>query len=317
MAKLLLKARPTLPQLRDRLRPPLPDGLELYLDAVDVATEEAMDSVVRNLDAVGLPTGWTLLVEGPVRSLDGSFFETTRDHEADRELVRRLVSLAARIGARTVNLHLIRPCASPGEIGAEARERDLGACVGFTRFLVEQAASQDLLPTLENMPPVLRMRQGGFYYSPVGMPAEDLAWLADRVPGLGLCLDLSHAQLYVNACSAARRRRPPARHARFLRALRELPPAASVWEYAARLGGGLVTCHVANASGLLGEGRSYARGDLELDRVLPWLAHRARYFVTETLERRPERATLMRAALRRMRRALGEQPSAGALGAAI
>jgi hypothetical protein len=316
VAELLLKARPTLPQLRDRLRPPLPDGLELYLDTADVATEQAMDQVVRNLDAVRRPGRWTLLIEGPVRSLDGAFFETTRDHEVDRELVRRLVRLAGRIGARAVNLHLIRPRASPDCLGAAARQRDLDACLPFTRYFVERAAAGGVLPTLENMPPVLRMRQGGFYYSPIGMPAEDLAWLADRVPGLGLCLDLSHAQLYVNACSAARRPKPPARHARFLRALRELPQAASVWEYAARLGSSLVSCHVANASGLLGEGRSYARGDLDLDLVLPPLARRARYFVTETLERRPERAILMRAALRRMRLALEGRPAAD-LGAAV
>jgi len=304
MPELLLKARPTLAQLRDRLRPPRPDGLELYLDLADVASEEAMCGVVRNLEAAALPPGFTLLIEGPVRSLDGAFFETARNAEADRELVRRLVAMAQRIGARAINLHLIRPCPSPSAVDARARAEELDACLPFTCFFVEQAARVGVCATLENMPPVLRMRQGGFFYSPVGMPAEDLVWLAERAPGLRLCLDLSHAQLYVNACARAERAGPRARFAPLLRRIARLPLARSVREYAERLGAALVTCHVANAGGMLGEGRSYGRGDLDLDALLPWLAPRVAYYVTETLERRPERAALMRAALRQMRRAL-------------
>jgi hypothetical protein len=41
---ILLKARPTPTQLADRLRKPVPDGLELYLDTADLATPEASSS---------------------------------------------------------------------------------------------------------------------------------------------------------------------------------------------------------------------------------------------------------------------------------
>lgn len=309
MAKLLLKARPTLAQLRDRLRRPRPDGLELYLDTADIESDAAMDEAVRNLDTVGLPGDFTLLVEGPVRSLDGDFFETTRNAEADRELVQRLATLASRIGARAINLHLIVPRASLDELTLEVRARALEACVPFTSFFVERVAQAGMIPTLENMPPILRMREARFYYSAIGMPAEDLVWLAERVQGLRICLDLSHAQLFVNACALADRDALPARYARFLRFVRQVPRVRSVQDYADRLGNALITCHVANATGMLGEGRSYARGDLNLDALLPSLASRACYFVTETLERRQERAALMRDALRRMRRTLESVPA--------
>src|SRR5688572_18483129 len=207
MPELLLKARPTPAQLADRLRPPRPDGLELYLDTADVADDEALSRSLRTLEQADLPAGFTLLIEGPVRSLDGVFFETTRNAEPDRELVRRLVALGTRIGARAVNLHLIVPNASLESLSLERREEGLRACVPFTRYFVEQVATAGMAPTLENMPPILRMRESSFYYSAIGMPAEDLVWLAEEVPGLRLCLDVSHAQLYSNACALAQRKR--------------------------------------------------------------------------------------------------------------
>jgi hypothetical protein len=305
MPKLLLKARPVRAQLRDRLRAPLPDGLELYLDESDVADQGAIDGVVETLESLRPPADFTLLIEGPVRSLDGTYFRTSRNAEPDRELVRRLVALGRRIRARAVNLHLILPRPGCGQLSLERRTAELRRCVPFVRFYVEAVRGAQMIPTLENMPLVLRMREGGFYSSVVGMPAEDLAWLAGQVPGLRVCLDVSHAQLYVNACLAAQRARPPQGFIRLLRFVRQLPQVASVAEYGERLGDLVITSHIANAAGLLGEGRSYARGDLDLDALVPILARRAAFLVTETLERRPERATLMREALRRMREAVG------------
>ena len=95
-AKVLLKARPTSAQLADRLRDPVPDGLELYLDTADLDSEDAMDGVVARLDDCDPPEGFTLLVEGPIRSLDGEFFDLSRDSEADRELLRRIIAQSAR-----------------------------------------------------------------------------------------------------------------------------------------------------------------------------------------------------------------------------
>src|SRR3954465_13120613 len=133
--RILLKARPTQAQLDDRLRDPRPDGLELYLDTVDLATDEAMDGIVARLDAAGLPSDFVLLVEGPIRSLDGEFFDLTRDSEADRELMRRLIGLSQRIGAIGANVHAIAPDRDPAGLTLENRERLLQQALGPTRFL--------------------------------------------------------------------------------------------------------------------------------------------------------------------------------------
>jgi hypothetical protein len=152
------------------------------------------------------------------------------------------------------------------------------------------------------------MRESGFYYSPVGMAAEDLVWLCERAPGLRTTLDLSHAGLYVNCQryardEEARRREPDAAEALF-DFVRKLRQVQDVSEYARVLGTTLLSCHVANASGLLGEGEPYDRGDLGLDELIRSLAGRVAFFVTETLEADPNRAIEMRRALAAMRTAL-------------
>jgi sugar phosphate isomerase/epimerase len=310
VAKLLLKARPVLPQLVDRLRRPLPDGLELYLDTRDIASDAALDAAQTALEAAGLPTGFALLIEGPVRSLDGTFFETSRNAEVDRKMVRRLVRLGARIGARAINLHLIYPSASPEDLTLGRREALLEQCLPFTRYFVDEARQVGIVPTLENMPPVLRMQQGGHFYSPIGMPAEDLIWMTERIEGLRVCLDLSHAGLYLNARRLSERPDPPSRYRRVLEFVSQLPPVHDVQDYADRLGARLFSCQLSNAAGMLGEGRSYTKGDLDLDALVKRLADRVAYFVTETAERDPGRATMMREALRRMRSALQSLPIA-------
>src|SRR6476660_1252357 len=131
MSDLLLKARPTLRQLADRLRAPRPDGLELYLDTADLIDEAAMDAVVANLEARGLPRGFVLLIEGPIRSLDGECFDLARRAEVDRELVRRLARLARRIEARAVNVHVIAPTAEANGLTLEARRAALNRGLGL------------------------------------------------------------------------------------------------------------------------------------------------------------------------------------------
>src|SRR3954462_11953037 len=98
-ARILLKARPTPRQLADRLRPPLPEGLELYLDGQDVATAEARQGVVDRLRAYDLPADFALVVEGPIRGLDGEYFDLADQRPANYELLDRLPRLwAGRAG---------------------------------------------------------------------------------------------------------------------------------------------------------------------------------------------------------------------------
>ena len=312
MSRLLLKARPTATQLADRLRDPRPDGLELYLDSADLVDEAAMEAAVANVERLGLPPDFVLLIEGPVRSLDGGFFDLTRDAEADRELIRRLGRLARRLGAEAVNVHLIAPTSHPWDLTPGARQAGLERGLGLVRLFVEACSGAGAIPTIENMPPVLRMRESGFYYSPIGMPAEDLVWLCERAPGLRSTLDLSHAGLYANCRRYAAGHDDPPQHEgacpELLAFVRTLPPVEDVAGYAAVLGSTLLTCHVANATGLLGEGAPYEVGDLALDRLIAALGSRVRFFVTETLEANPERAIEMRRALAAMRRALQAAP---------
>src|SRR4051794_5360448 len=112
MPRLLLKARPVRAQLLDRTRDPLPDGIELYLDAVDLADSSAMSSALAEVRRLELPDDFDILIEGPVRSLDGQFFDVSRQAPADRQVVERLAYLAGEVRAKAVNVHLIAPRAS-------------------------------------------------------------------------------------------------------------------------------------------------------------------------------------------------------------
>ena len=93
----LLKARPTIGQLADRLADPTPPGMELYLDLLDVQDASAIDQTLRNVRESGVADDFIWLVEGPVRSLDGEFFDLTRDSEADRELIHLLAEVSAQM----------------------------------------------------------------------------------------------------------------------------------------------------------------------------------------------------------------------------
>src|SRR5262245_56543606 len=64
---------------------------------------------------------------------------------------------------------------------------------------VELIGASGAIPTVEHMPPVLRMRRSAFAFTHIGMASEDLRWLLERLPGLRVVVDTSHAGLYLNA----------------------------------------------------------------------------------------------------------------------
>ena len=301
---ILLKARPTPAQLADRLREPVPDGLELYLDTVDLASQDAMDGVVANLDAAGLPSDFVLLVEGPIRSLDGEFFDLSRDSEADRELMRRLIGLSRRIGALGANVHAIAPDRDPASLTLANRERLLQDALGPTRYLADLALAADIVPTIENMPPILRMRESAFFYSAIGMPPQDMVALCEAVPGVKVILDVAHTQLYLNVRRGVDEEVGDEDIGPLRRFVADAPGVDSFDGYIQELGETLVTSHVANASGLLGEALPYGEGDLDLDPLMRQLAQHVRYLVTETLEPDNNHAVFMRDAQARIGAAL-------------
>jgi hypothetical protein len=314
-AKLCLKARPTMAQLADRLRPidgVRADGLELYLAAEDLASPAAIDGVLARLEAAHLPADFALLIEGPVDSLDGGDFDVTRDSDADALVVRRLADLARRTAARAVNIHLIAPSSDVERLTLACRQRLLERAVRFVHFFVEVMDNVGVVATLENMPPVLRMRRDDFAFTPIGMCAADLQWMAERVPGVRVLIDTSHAGLYLNARRAA----SEGSHAGpstpetpwqepLLRYVRQLPAdGPTVLEYVQAFGATLENAQISNAAGLLGEGLAYAEGELELDPIVAWLGAHTRHIVTETLEPDHDDAVHMKDALRRMRAAV-------------
>jgi hypothetical protein len=328
-AKLCLKARPTSVQLADRLAPidgRSADGLELYLAAADIADQAAMHGVVERLSGCGMPDGFALLIEGPVDSLDGRDFDVTRDSEADAEVVRRLADLTRRIGARAVNIHLIAPSPDLGRLTLACREELLQRAVPFLSRFVELVREAGAVPTIENMPPVLRMRRGDFAFTAIGIASADLAWMAERVPGLAVMPDTSHAGLYLNArlsqveenyawveplqaylrqlpaeptfeLGARRPPRPP-------RVAKESSTDGDLLGFCKALEPWVANAQISNATGLLGEGAPYAEGDFDLDPVIAWLGEHTQHIVTETLEPNQDDARYMRDALRRTRAVL-------------
>lgn len=305
-ARLCLKARPTPAQLSDRLRPvdgAWPDGLELYLGAADLATPATVDAIVDRIEQAGVPENFAWLIEGPVDSLDGADFDVARESEADLGVLDRLADLARRIGAGAVNIHVISPSPDLGRLTLECRAALLQKAQPFVTRFVELVRNAGATPTVENMPPVLRMRRADFAFTPIGMASADLHWLAERVAGLRVMPDTSHAGLYLNA----RRLAPEAAYtwsAPLAAYLGQLPNEPSTLEAFLQELPSVENAQVSNAAGILGEGLPYAQGDFDLDPAIRWLGNNARHIVTETIEASNDDAVLMRDALRRMRAVL-------------
>jgi sugar phosphate isomerase/epimerase len=228
--------------------------------------------------------------------------------------------MGAAVGAAGLVIHAIVP---RFQIVWDPAERDdvLARCLTMLRAYVAAAERAGLVPTLENVPPVLRMRESRYLYTPVGMSPEDMVWFLDQVPGLQATLDVSHAQLYVNARrhadappaldgdpGAAERPEhwagPGAEEQQAIAALyaylQHLPPIATVEAFVDQLGDRLFEVHVSNATGLLGEGLPYGDGDMDLDRLTARLSRLARYLITETIEPDHDQAVYMRDAQSRL-----------------
>jgi sugar phosphate isomerase/epimerase len=300
LARILLKARPTPTQLADRCRPPLPEGLELYLDRADVVTDEECRAVIDRVRALGLPENFAFVVEGPIRSLDNEYVDISACTPATRDLIVRLGRMALELGADGVVTHCIMPRFSLSDEDWERRQEIFETCSEFVRFYVDTLGAMGLVPVIENVPPVLRMRESRYLYTPLGMAPEDLVWFLDRVPGMKITLDVSHAQLYVNARNMADQGNADPDVEPLMRYLRHFPPITTVDTFLDAFGDAIFEAHVSNASGLLGEGARYDDGDIDMNHIIARLARTARYLVTETLEPDNDDAVYMREAQRGM-----------------
>lgn len=261
-----------------------------------------------------LPPEFAVVVEGPIRGLDGEYFDLAELRPANYELLERLAELGAAVGATGLVIHAIVPRFELAWDPAE-REAVFARCLTLLRAYVAVAEAHGLVPTLENVPPVLRMREARYLYTPVGMSPEDMVRFLDAMPGLQATLDVSHAQLYVNARQQATGDSLPAPLPDgegsvdpLYAYLRHLPPIRSVEAFVDALGDRLFEVHVSNATGLLGEGLPYGDGDMDLDRLIARLSRLARYLITETIEPDHDAAVYMREAQARMAAARTASP---------
>jgi hypothetical protein len=243
-----------------------------------------------------VPEGFAWLIEGPVDSLDGADFDVTRESDADHHVLERLATIARGIRARAVNIHVIAPSADVSRLTLACRAALLERAVPFLRDFVELMHAAGAVPTVEHMPPVLRMRRSDFVYTPIGMASADFHYLTERIPGVRILVDTSHAGLYLNA-----RRLRPAPLGEYLQQLPSEPEDLTQF-----LGTfpNVENAQISNAEGILGEGVAYGQGDFDLDPSVRWLGQNVEHIVTETLEANNDDAVLMRDALCSMRKVL-------------
>src|SRR4051794_6686904 len=286
----LLKAAPEAEQVADRLAGGPWRGLELCLAPRHVATPEALDAAI----AVGrgaADAGHVLTAECPVAWPSGAFVRVDRLDEEARRGIEASARFAAGIGAGVLTIHLFVPM-TPGEY-RDHGALDEAAVREFLSFYARACAAEGVTPLIENVPPVLRMRTGGVYLTPVGGHWRDLQDWCGRIPGLRATFDTSHAALFAHFAAA-------------YPSLFGLADDAELdlQRWVEELGRLTDVAHVSDAHGLLGEGLPYGAGELDLDPVVRRLGETVPYIVAEINDPGPARSEDMKAGSRAVERAL-------------
>jgi nucleoside-diphosphate-sugar epimerase len=285
---LLLKAAPEPDQLADRLGEGPWGGMEVMLRGADVADEAATQ---RAIDAVRAAGVGATTAEAPVAWPSGAFVRVDRLDDEARAGIERSARFAAGISSPVLTIHLFVPM-DPAEYRASGA-LDEDAVHEFLSFYAGACVAQGVTPLIENVPPVLRMRTGGVFLSPVGGHWADMLHWRARVPELRFTLDTSHAALFRSFASAY-----PS-----LFGL-EGDEGLELERYVEELGPATEVAHVSDAAGLLGEGLNYGAGELDLDPVVRRLGELVPYLVAEINEPDHARSPNMRAGAERMARAL-------------
>lgn len=286
----LLKAAPERTQLAERFADGDWAGLEVCLGPGHVASDAALDDAVAAVREL-VPEGAAVAAECPVSWPSGAFVSVDGlDAEAEAGL-ERSARFAAAVGSPVLTVHLFAPT-DPDSYRHGARPDD-SSVQAFLRFYADACLAHAVVPLIENVPPVLRMRSGGVYLSPVGGHWRDLLAWRERVPELGFTLDTSHAALFRTFAGA-------------YPGLFDLASedGLELDRYVEELGPHALVAHVSDAHGLLGEGLPYGAGELDLDPVVRRLGEYVRFVVAEINEPDPARSPNMKAAYGRIERAL-------------
>ncbi len=293
----LLKAAASEPQIAERLEDGPWRGLEIALMPADVADDAATEAAI---EAVRAGTeGLTLTAEAPVSWPSGAFVSVDKLTDEARSCIVRSADFAAAIGSPVLTIHLYAPV-SPDEFRA-APPLDDEAIQQFLRFYALTCLDRGVMPLIENVPPVLRMRVGGVFLSQIGGHWRDLRRWHARVPELRFTFDTSHAALFRN----------------FATSYGSLFGIDSDEElgletYVEELGPTLEVAHVSDAHGLLGEGLPIGSGELDLTPVMRRLGELCTFVVSEINEPEPARSPDMKAGYRLLERAFNE-PTTGEL----
>src|SRR4051812_3328541 len=309
----LLKAAPEPKQLADRLdggdwrghrnRPAAPGpkqladrldggdwrGIEIALMPPDVASDEAISRAAEATRAAA--SGLVVTAEAPVAWPSGAFVRVDRLDDEARAGIERSAEFAAKVGSPVLIIHLFIPL-SPDEFRASGAV-DVEAVEEFLGFFAETCTSRGLTPLIENVPPILRMRTGGVFLSPIGGHWRDLVDWRERVPELGFTIDTSHSALFRSFATVypGLFAHPWDEELELGRYVEELGPHAEV-------------AHVSDAHALLGEGLPYGSGELDLDPVVRRLGELAPFIVAEINEADPARSVEMKRGYRAIERAL-------------
>jgi len=286
----LLKAAPEAAQVADRLSGGDWRGLELCLAPRHVETPGALDAAI----AVGrgaADAGAVLTAECPVAWPSGAFVRVDRlDDEAKRG-IEASARFAAQIGAPVLTIHLFVPM-TPEEY-RDHGALDEEAVADYLAFYAAACLGSGVTPLIENVPPVLRMRTGGVYLTPVGGHWRDLAAWCERTPGLRTTFDTSHAALFEHFAAA---------YPSLFGLADDSDLGLERW--VRELSGLIDVAHVSDAHGLLGEGLPYGTGELDLDPVVRALGETVPYIVAEINEPDPAHSVDMKAGYRAVERAL-------------
>jgi len=285
----LLKSAPEPDQLADRLDGGGWRGIELALMPPHVASD---DAVARAVDATrAVSANLAITAEAPVAWPSGAFVRVDCLDDEARAGIERSAEFAARVGSPVLTVHLFIPL-SPDEF-RRAGPVDNDAVEEFLRFYASACTSRRVTPLIENVPPILRMRTGGIFLSPIGGHWRDLLEWRERIPDLRFTIDTSHAALFRSfvVVYPGLFGLESAEHLELERYVEELGPCAEV-------------AHVSDAHGLLGEGLPYGAGELDLDPVVRRLSGFLPFIVAEINEPDPGRSVDMKRAYGAIERAL-------------
>ena len=181
----LLKAAPEREQLADRLDEGGWRGIEIALMPHHIADDDALALAATVTQQA--TEGLVVTAEAPVAWPSGTFVRVDRLDDEARTGIERSAEFAARVGSPVLTIHLFVPL-SPAEFRSSGAV-DAAAVEEFLGFYAQACVRRGLRPLIENVPPVLRMRTGGVFLSPIGGHWRDLLDWRERVPELGFTID--------------------------------------------------------------------------------------------------------------------------------